>query len=281
MSMNVDIIECTHSDELFEQYPGELFEQPVHVELDLRDGQLLTEYDGEPGGGSVPMDVYHGFRRRYDIPVVVGSVANELLHEIAPLAERILDDSDVHWDGSNHVAELGEDARDAEEKILDLTSKDRFSNSDLVIAWPVTEVVDEDLDEYGFNADTSDKRLEEIADDFVEQLAYASDSGVAVCPGLVDHLRTLRAELARDTEVIWSLMEGECPGARAVEPGPVGIDVPESVLVWAEAQASLDNVYLLVTPENEAQADMVNEIAWLRGELPATDVGAIRAELTN
>ncbi len=198
---SVDIIECSTPTELFEQYPDELTPQPVYIELDLRAGRMFAEYQGEIGGG-VPMGVYHGLRRRYDIPILTAEAANRLLHKLAPLADRVLADWHEHWDGSNHVPVLGEDASDAEEDIGDLAALEGFPERDIVVCWDLDGALNgEETAEYGITADTSIERLREIADDIIDELASNSlnSSGIAVCPGLTEHLQMLRDGLASET----------------------------------------------------------------------------------
>lgn len=197
---SVDIIECSTPTELFKQYPDELAPQPVYIELDLRDGRMLAEHQGEIGGG-VPIGVHHGFRRRYDIPTVTGEAANRLMHKLAPLADRVLADWHEHWDGSNHVPVLGEDASDAEEGIGDLTALEGFAERDVVACWELDGALNgEETAEYGITGNTNNERLQEIADDITDVLASNSlnSSGIAVCPGLTEYLEMLRDGLARE-----------------------------------------------------------------------------------
>jgi hypothetical protein len=89
--------------------------------------------------------------------------------------------------------------------------------------------------------------------------------------------------LMRDlTPVVWYVICGESPFSRATEPGEAGIDIPDGVLAWAEdngLDADDPDVYLLVTPEDEAevQGELTGQLACLPGSLPAEDVAAIRA----
>ncbi|MEV4438063.1 hypothetical protein AB0K09_03440 [Streptomyces sp. NPDC049577] len=200
----VRIIRCTTPTELFRQYVGQGAPQPVYIELDLREGTLLADYDAEVGG-AVPFSVFHNFERRYAIPLLTGAAANRVMEQIAPLAERILADWEEVWDGNNKVACLGEDARAAEEQLRDalglgLDASDRedqgFDEADLVAVWDIDgAVTGGEAEEYDISCDTDDDRLEEIADEIVRDLADVSESGVAVVPGLEEYLRTVREDL--------------------------------------------------------------------------------------
>ncbi|MGW3563518.1 helix-turn-helix domain-containing protein [Streptomyces sp. NPDC000941] len=205
----VRIIECTSPTELYRHYDGQSEAQPAYIELDVREGTLLADYNAEVGN-AVPFSVFHGFERRYGIPVLHAEAANRVMKELAPLAERILADWEEEWDErrGNKVAVLGDDAQEAEEEIrerlgLNLAYGDidsdtqGFDPEDLVTEWDVDgAVTGHEVEEYDITADTTDARLDEIEDEILESLAEGPD--VPVCHGLDDYLRQLRNELAED-----------------------------------------------------------------------------------
>ncbi|MGW1189261.1 hypothetical protein [Streptomyces sp. NPDC002559] len=199
----VKIIECTDPTELFCHYSGQSEAQSAYIELDLREGALLADYDSEIGGGC-PFSVFHGFDRRYTVPVLTAEAANRVMREIAPLAERILADWEEEWDGNNMVARLGEDAAAAEEEIeaaLGTGHPDEhpFGEKDLVGMWDIDGAVNgNEAEEYEITATTSDERLEEIEREILAGLAGCGGSPVAVCHGLDTHLHDLREELRED-----------------------------------------------------------------------------------
>ncbi|QKW31475.1 hypothetical protein HUT11_35520 (plasmid) [Streptomyces seoulensis] len=202
----VRIIKCTDPTKLFRHYDGQSEAQPAYIELDLREGTLLADYDAEVGG-AIPFSTYHGFERRYSIPVLTGEAANRVMQEIAPLAERILADWVEEWDGNNMVARLGGDALAAEEEIEKmlgngLGSYDRehpFAPDDLVTAWDIDGAVNGcEAEDYDIIAETTDERLEEIEKEILSDLAACGEGSVVVCHGLNDYLRNLRDGLAED-----------------------------------------------------------------------------------
>lgn len=198
--MSVRIIETTGPLDLHRHYDRQYQAQSAYIELDLREGTLLASYDAEVGG-AVPAAVFHGFERRYRIPVLTGVAANETMARIAPLATRILADWEEHWDGSNMVARLGEDAQDAEEEILaelgDGDEDGEWAEADLVQQWDVdSATTGHEVEDHDITADTTDARLEAIAQEILEELA--DGDGVAVCHGLVDYLKSLRDQLAEE-----------------------------------------------------------------------------------
>lgn len=205
--MSVRIIECTNSDELHRHYDGQSEAQGAYIELDLREGTLLADYDAEVGN-AVPFSVHHGFERRYGIPTLTGEAANRTMQEIAPLADRILTDWEEEWDGNNMVAVLGKDAQAAEEQIEEQlglrlgygsigAETQGFGEGDIVTEWDIDGATNGyEADEFNITADTTDTRLAEIEQEILAGLAGVSESGVVVCHGLDSYLKGLRDDLA-------------------------------------------------------------------------------------
>lgn len=203
----VRVIECTSPTELYRHYDQQTKAQPAYIELDLREGTLLANWNAEIGG-AVPFTVHHGFERRYGIPVLTGDAANRVMGELVPLAARILADWKERWDGNNAVAVLGEDAQAAEAEIeeklgLNLGYGDidedtqGFDEADLVAEWDLEGAVNGgEAEEYGITTDTTDERLDEIAADITRNLADCGSGEVAVVHGLDEHLRQLRDDAA-------------------------------------------------------------------------------------
>lgn len=86
---------------------------------------------------------------------------------------------------------------------------------------------------------------------------------------------------AGEAVLCWSVVRGESPQARAIEPGPAGIDIPPEILEWAEEHgvgAHDPDVYLLVAPEDEA-GEVAGEIAYMLAPAPAGVVAKAREAL--
>ena len=99
---------------LYHHYQQEIQAQPARVELDLRDGSLIADWDAEVGNG-VSEAVWNGLIRRYDIsPQLTRDEINALLVEVAPIAQRILDGTEITSDGLRERPALSAKARDAE-----------------------------------------------------------------------------------------------------------------------------------------------------------------------
>ncbi|MFC9068722.1 hypothetical protein [Streptomyces harbinensis] len=81
--------------------------------------------------------------------------------------------------------------------------------------------------------------------------------------------------------VVWSVVRGESPTARIVEPGVAGVDVPEVILEWAAGHGlSVDDpdVWLGVTLASDA-GEVPGEIAYRDGAVSESDGEAIRRQL--
>ncbi|MFL6113244.1 MAG: hypothetical protein ACJ786_18075 [Catenulispora sp.] len=198
--MSVRIIETASEEALYRRYDSQTSPQNCYIELDLREGTLSADYDSAVDN-AVPFTVYYGFERRYSIPTLTGTAADELMRQIAPLADRILADWEEMWNGNNHVAVLGEDAQAAEEEIsaeIGCGAEDRDTDpTEVVTVWDVDGACNgTEVEDYGITADTTDERLDEIEEDIRKSLAEVSDSSVVVLDGVAEYLRGKRNELA-------------------------------------------------------------------------------------
>ncbi|MEU9761732.1 DUF1870 family protein [Streptomyces sp. NPDC047987] len=214
--MSVRIIECTDPTGLYRHYDGQSEAQLAYIELDLREGTLLADYDSEIGN-AIPFSVSYGFERRYGVPVLTAEAANRVMEEIRPFAERMLADWEEEWDGNNHVARLGEDAQAAEEEITERLGLNLgygalggetqgFDDIDIVQAWDIDGATNgQEVDDYDITADTTDARLDEIEAEITQGMAACvtraegdTRTPVAVVHGLDEYLRNLRDELAEE-----------------------------------------------------------------------------------
>lgn len=183
-------------DALHHRYPGQSERQDCYIELDCQDGELTADYNAEIGN-AVPMAVHHGHVRRYTIPCLRADAANDLLDEIAPFAQRIVDGYSSRWDGSNHIADLTEDAVDAEESIRDLIVALEDVDAETVNVWQAGDWFatlggsDRQRAELRITAATTDEELAAMAKQEEKDAAATSDEVDAI-EGMLAHLTMLR-----------------------------------------------------------------------------------------
>ncbi|MCP3017338.1 hypothetical protein NGM33_28805 [Nocardiopsis dassonvillei] len=97
----------------------------------------------------------------------------------------------------------------------------------------------------------------------------------------IDKILKEHAMKTATANLIWSVVRGESPDSRAVEPGVAGINIPTEILDWAEGWGLDENdpdVYLLVTPEDEA-GEVQGEIAYTPHPASNEEVGLVWAAL--
>jgi hypothetical protein len=191
--MSVQIVKVAHDDELFfEMNDGAA---PTYVDVDLTSREISAGYHAASG---TPGRVWHGFIRRYDIPLLTADAANRLMERIVPLAERMCDDwSEEIGRGGRAEAVLGADGRAAEaELIATLPDENTVDPASTIDVWDAANLfIGNEVDEYGITADTSDAELEQIAEQMLDEVRSSSASGVVVAPGLEEYLRDLRDEM--------------------------------------------------------------------------------------
>ncbi|MFI5987405.1 hypothetical protein ACIBEA_41880 [Streptomyces sp. NPDC051555] len=194
--------------ELHAHFARESEAQPCYVELSLEFGVLSARYSSEVSPNAVPRAVLLGFDHQWSIPPLTGRAANALLREVAPLAQRMLDDWTTGLNATeNVIAVLGEDAAAADSEIAALIAG-RYpedapddQNADIVQEWSLEAATNGDeVSEHGITAETTDERLAEIEASILENLSgcMGLDHPTAVCPGLDTYLERLREELVTE-----------------------------------------------------------------------------------
>ncbi|MER5355864.1 hypothetical protein ABT093_36790 [Kitasatospora sp. NPDC002551] len=196
--IEVRVRPVTGDAELHHRYENEREPQQPYVELGLQDGILLASYDAQVGSAT-PGSVRYGLDLRWDIPALTAGPANELLERIRPAAQRLLDGSEVHFDGQNHVGHLvTDDARAAYDEIEALCRAARDSTAGVLEVWSTDSIgMLWTAEEAGVTAGTTDAQLLEIGARLTREFRESMDTGPLVIDGLNAHLRDLRDTLAR------------------------------------------------------------------------------------
>ena len=172
---------------LFHKYEQELQEQPAHIELDIRNGSLIADWNPEVGNGA-PADVWHGLRRQYRISSdLTTDEINSLLTELTPIAQRLVDEIEIQSDGLQDRPVLSDKAESAEE---DMTNACRFTHtksSGVFDAGDWFEVISRKR----IYAETTDEELLAMAKEYRSD-AYFEDATVN---GIDEYLEELRDDL--------------------------------------------------------------------------------------
>jgi hypothetical protein len=183
---------------LHHRYAGQSEPQDCFVALNCESGRLYASHNTEIGN-AVPFAVHHGHVQRWSIPALRDGAANDLLDELAPIAERIVAGYVSRWDGHNHVAKFTADATEAIDEIRAACEavEARDDSDDAVSVWDAGSwfggvgSYDQQRAALGITATTTDEELDAIME---REEATASAEGVDILDGATKHLRGLRDE---------------------------------------------------------------------------------------
>jgi hypothetical protein len=182
----IEIREIEAWNELYCQYPRQSNQQPCYVELRCQSGIITASYNAEIGN-AIPCSVNDGHDQRWAIPCLTADAANEMLAEIAPIAQRVLDGYASEYDGNNHRATFTDDARDAKDEIEQLIEAHRYTydNSYVIGGMNADDWLSSTPE---ITAATTDEEIEAMATDY--QGIAAADNIVLL--GMAKHLELLR-----------------------------------------------------------------------------------------
>ena len=191
----IKLIPVADETELYHQYPNDCNPAPVHLEIDCRIGGLRCRYKSEPGN-AVSMAEWHGHMPKWVIPALLPTPANNLMAEVLPLAQRVLDGYESRWDGSNHVAVYDADAQDAMDAIEAICERiNTWISPDEIVqvmdAGDYFGAIDAAA-EYGITATTTDAELDALADQLNSESRY---NDVHIVDGMLEYLTAVRQGL--------------------------------------------------------------------------------------
>lgn len=99
----VSVFESDEQFPVYLKYEQEFNPQPAYLTLDIRNGEVDADYNGNIGGGCSP-DEFHGLVRRYYIPAMTTNHQIEnLIESLEPHFIRVLMMTEEVWDGNNYV----------------------------------------------------------------------------------------------------------------------------------------------------------------------------------
>ena len=160
---------------LYTQYGGQTSAQPAHISLDVRTGDLKAETNYEIGT-AVPFDVWHGVIQRYGINnELTYTEINELMDELAPLAQRVIDGAEVGYNTqANLTASFSDDAQEAIESIEDKCEDIETTSGGVWQAeqW-FAQVSAEEA--YGLTAKTTESELKTIIKEAIDEARLQDD----------------------------------------------------------------------------------------------------------
>lgn len=203
-TLSINYADTNNPTALACQYSGQHRPQRAFIALNLDDGTMWADYDGEIGNG-VPESVWHGVVRRYLFPadtIPTTDAANRIMDEIAPLAQTVLDNSSTSYNNNgNYVGGVNDAGREAEEGIeQELGSGLDESESECVGIidagdWWYTLTDDElaNMDEMSITADTTDEQIAALAPLYLKDMEQSM--GAVVCDDLEDYLLSRRDDM--------------------------------------------------------------------------------------
>lgn len=195
-TVQIRTLDASRPNQLYVQYQYQSQPQPCYVSLDLESGDLTANYRGDVGN-SVGIREWNGVVRTWSIPPIRTAMANDLLEEIAPIAQRVLDGATVEWVNGDWRGRLDEDAQEASAEIEELC-QEMYDHPIIVM----------DASDYFaglgnrraqaeylcITADTTDEELEKLAAD------HERAPEVDVVLDVLDYLTELRDELAAERD---------------------------------------------------------------------------------
>jgi len=200
---NLQIDPVDGVDDLFCSYPTQGTVQPCHLSLSLDTGEMGCDYDPEVGGSSYPMEVHRRVVLWVPIPCLTANAANALMEAATPLAQRILADSAVEWDGNNDVGVMYGDAQVALQKLTELCDPQNgdWDELQLVVpmaadAWFETEGTAGVAARLRITAETTDAELGQLEEAEEASAAVIGPYGHTVLVGALAYLTQIRTDLA-------------------------------------------------------------------------------------
>jgi len=160
---------------------------PIEMALSLERRELTVRSVANDAG--TPIEVHTGRELVWRVPLMRRQAYEALLGEVAPLAERIIADSEVVYDGGQgaHVGQLGPDAEAARNEITQLVDEWQLTDDERVAEISVDEWAREHTDDprevYGITADTTPDEVYDIARQIEADIRAEAAEAMGVEPG--------------------------------------------------------------------------------------------------
>lgn len=196
-TVTVTITPVAEATELYRHEQGRPAPQEVRMHLDIESGTLNAAYIPLGDEHSIPASVYHHRGALWTIPCLTSNAAIRLMTEAMPLCQRIVNGTEIEWDGQNNVGTRNADAQAAIDEVAELI--ETYDDVDNVIQELTGDEYYDDgtdaaLETLGINADTTDAELARIVE---AAAAEALDINVVI-PDLGEYISQLRDDLRND-----------------------------------------------------------------------------------
>lgn len=177
---------------------GEPLSHYLELDIEYKRVRFGERYSTD---NAVPMRVWHGLVRRYELPTFTDAVAlTQAINngEFDSLLGRIVENTEIVWDGHNWVCEFHPDAEEAEQELQEKLRDYELDMGDCGGVWSARDWLRhvDIAQEYGVTADSTEEELERIA----EKIEKEARVDKVVLYGLRDTLRQVRDGLKEETE---------------------------------------------------------------------------------
>ncbi len=209
-------MEIIHNTEHnYVKYPIQCEPQGAYIEIDCANETISSSHNGEIGS-AVPFSVWHGHDQRFSIsPYLTVDAINELIDEIAPLAQQVIEGYESIWNGNNHIASFSNKAEIALLSIDEAVASydgETFDVIDNWYEWFTDGILVEELHQYrsisewydaeilnverdGNIANADEENLKEILiEEVVDEWAKGKDIA-SIYPSWVIELESVQEEM--------------------------------------------------------------------------------------
>jgi len=172
---------------VYHQYPGQCNPQKAYIEIN-EEGKITADWDAEIGN-AVSAYVWHGRTLQILIPAAALQREIEQFIESHMADFQIINDGhSVEWDGSNHVGNLTDEARDMLDDLSTAAmeeigcanvydSYDYVTDSGWADAWPKNCTLAQAVEEFEDNIDTDDYVPDGFEDALLSYAEHQLDNG--------------------------------------------------------------------------------------------------------
>lgn len=201
MTITLEKLDVENPTQLHLHYDCQSNPQPVYLYLNLDDRRAYIETWSNIGGG-MPASVFNGTEIRWSLPVLTADSANDLLEKFESRLDRLCDEYEDYYDGSNYRGRLSEDGQDLQDRIQrDINEFCTFL--DTVEAMTAADYYEHavqymdgsaSVDGHTITSTSTDEDLDRIAEELEESGQHTDDTTVIIT-GISDFVYFIRDNL--------------------------------------------------------------------------------------